>query len=66
MLDHVDALIRLKRNGQDLAWMVGAEGDEPGPCARIMINGMPAMIRFQPPCMRIESSRTRGSVCSST
>ena len=38
----------------------------PGPCASIMISGMPAIIRFQPPRMDMFCSRVAGSAHSST
>ena len=38
----------------------------PGPRAVIMISGIPAFFRFHGLAIRMASSRTRGSVCSST
>jgi hypothetical protein len=38
---------------------------EPGPCAFIMISGIPASLRFQPPGIFSESSLTSVSACSS-
>jgi hypothetical protein len=38
----------------------------PGPCASIMISGIPAIIRFQPPRMDMFCIRVAGSAHSST